>query len=241
MVETRAGAVSAGTGYLLLSSIIGAARRTPPRPRSPRRIGRSRAAYVPRRTSCRPVRSWFRRRPSNSARCPMRRCRIRPLMRHLGAGGRPRREADPDVVIAKHLGGAAARGRLQRASGGERDWCWRLIHELPPCCSFFLVLDSTLGTRLSRRHGVSRFPSPIARSAWLATAELNRAVQLLTNRGATADTHRASGRPRRVQGRCARRRFRHYRRGLVVERVPPHSGGGRKSSAHQSGRRQIAV
>jgi hypothetical protein len=41
------------------------------------RTGRSRAAYAPPRTSCRPVRSWFRRRPSDSARYPMRRCRIR--------------------------------------------------------------------------------------------------------------------------------------------------------------------
>jgi hypothetical protein len=36
-------------------------------------------------------------------------------MRRLWAGGRPRREADPNVVVAKHLGGAAALERLQRA------------------------------------------------------------------------------------------------------------------------------
>jgi hypothetical protein len=56
-------------------------------------------------------------------------------MRHLWTGGRPRREANPDVVVAEHLGGAAALGRLQRTSGGERYWRWRMIHELPPCFS----------------------------------------------------------------------------------------------------------
>jgi hypothetical protein len=70
---------------------------------------------------------------------------------------------------------------------------------------------------------------------------LKRAVRLLTNREATHDTYWASGRPRRIQGRCARRRFRHYRRGLVVGRVPPHGGCGRKSSAHQNRHQQIAV
>jgi len=45
----------------------------------------------------------------------MRRCRIRrdrAAVRRLWAGGRPRREADPDVVVAKPLGGAAALWRV---------------------------------------------------------------------------------------------------------------------------------
>src|SRR6516165_6820584 len=54
------------------------------------------------------------------------------IMRHLWAGGWPRRKADPNVVVAKHLGGAAPLGRLQRASGGKRHWRWRAIHPRSP-------------------------------------------------------------------------------------------------------------
>jgi hypothetical protein len=37
------------------------------------------------------------------------------IIRHLRAGGWPCREADPDVAVAKHLGGAATLGRRRRA------------------------------------------------------------------------------------------------------------------------------
>jgi hypothetical protein len=56
----------------------------------------------------------------------------------------------------------------------------------------------------------------------------------LTPREPTHDAHWASGGPRRIQERCAHRRFRHHYRGLVVGRRAPHGGCGRKSSAHQT-------
>jgi len=74
-------------------------------------------------------------------------------MRHLWAGGRPRREADPDVVVAKDLGSAAALGRLQPASGSERYGRWRAIHPRSPLAGArpvflsFLVLDSVWSTK----------------------------------------------------------------------------------------------
>src|ERR1700752_3347069 len=74
-----------------------------------------------------------------------------------------------------------------------------------------------------------------------ARAELNRAVQPFTNREPTPNAGWASGWPRRIQRRGARRRFRHYRRSLVVGRIPPHGSCGRKSSAHQNRHRRIAV
>src|SRR5208282_3234439 len=70
-------------------------------------------------------------------------------MRHLRAGGRPGREADPDVVVAKDLGSAAALGRLQPASRGERYRRWRAVHPRSPLAGArpvflsFLVLDSS--------------------------------------------------------------------------------------------------
>jgi hypothetical protein len=96
----------------------------------------------------RPVRSWFRPVPAiaRGARCDD--VEFVAIMRHLWAGGRPRREADLDVVVAKHLGGAAVLGRLQRASGSERDQGRRAVHDrYPSAAATALIITYTMACR----------------------------------------------------------------------------------------------
>jgi len=95
-------------------------------------------------------------------------------------------------------------------------------------------------TRLSRRKKGGRLAIHFKEGAG-ADFRAESCDQPLTNREPTSHASWESGWPRRIQGRRAPRRLRHYHRGLVVGRIPPHGGCGRKSPAHQNRHQGIAI